>query len=682
MVADEMPRTPRGLSWKMRFSLVALGLAAAAATPRIARAGDGPHPARDAFVKAAGSGLTLRGSDFTMAGGNTYYLSYKSTFMVDDALDRASAQGFTTIRTWGAYDIGNQDGTGSVNGGGKADGVVYFQYWNGSAPAYNDGPDGLEHLDYVIYRAGQLGLKLVIPFVNNWTDFGGIDQYVAWLGGQYHDQFYTDPTIRGWYEAWISHLLERVNPLTGVAYKDDPTILAWELGNEPRCGGSVTDGFYPQSPACTTRTLIAWADDVSAFVKHIDPRHLLEVGDEGFYCTDPTSSDFTENCSQGVDTLAFARLRHIDMMSFHLYPVGWGKDVAWGTTWIQRHFEDARRLREPAVLGEYGLPDPTAHNPAYKTWADETVRENGAGSLVWMLTGLQDNGLPYPAGGFEVFCPSPVCTTLANLTAELKAGHALRFPPVADDDVATTLAGAAVTLSPLANDVAYDRSTIDPSTVDLDPATPGQQTTFVAASGAFSAAPDGTVTFTPATGFFGDATGSYVVDDSRGRASNAATLTVTVKGAILPIESFETGVDGWGPINATGQGTVAQTSAFATSGSFGLEVDSLANGWIGLNLTTTLDLTGKNHLLVDYEALAAPTSAAIAFKAGSGYTWCQTPDPSWGYFKANTSGTFDWDLSSLNCLGNPVPDLSQVHALWVYVSGPGTYAIDYIRAQQ
>ena len=35
-------------------------------------------------------------------------------------------------------------------------------------------------------------------------------------------------------------VLTRVNTVTGVAYRDDPTILGWELINEPRCDADPT----------------------------------------------------------------------------------------------------------------------------------------------------------------------------------------------------------------------------------------------------------------------------------------------------------------------------------------------------------------------------------------------------------------------------------------------------------
>jgi len=136
---------------------------------------------QEGFVTRQGTQLKLDGKPFKFYGSNNYYLMYQSRAMADDVFADAQAAGFSVLRTWAWLDIGNQDGSNSV--AGKANGV-YLQYWDpvANAPAYNDGPDGLERLDYVLYRARQSGIKLVLAFTNNWSDFGGMDQYVRWAG--------------------------------------------------------------------------------------------------------------------------------------------------------------------------------------------------------------------------------------------------------------------------------------------------------------------------------------------------------------------------------------------------------------------------------------------------------------------------------------------------------------------
>lgn len=629
---------------------------------------------KDGFVHRFGSKLVHKGRPFRLAGANNYYLMYKSPLMVDDVLETAAANDFNVIRMWGFIDIGNQDGSNSVHG--KADGQIYFQYWDGSGPAYNEGEDGLQYLDYAVYKAGQLGLKLIIPFTNNWSDFGGMDQYVRWAGGSYHDDFYTNPQIRQWYKDWIEYLLTRVNTYTGVEYRNDPTIMMWELGNEPRCKGS---GVYPSSPNCTTETLIEWADEMSTFIKTVDRRHLVSVGDEGFLCF-PDGDDWTDNCSEGGDSIAFAALPNIDMMSFHLYPDHWGKTPEWGSEWIEQHLREARRLHKPAYLGEFGLQDKSVRNPVYKEWTGIIANHWGAGALYWILSGIQDDGALYPDyDGFTVYCPSPVCTTFGNFADRLQR-YRFYFPPVADHDSAETEFDTPASLNPSANDIAYLWGDVAPESIDLDPATDGQQISVAVAGGTFELQVDYTVLFTPTPGFVGEAVATYTINDDFYRSSNEANLTVVVKPnptAGNTLFSFESGTEGWAPASwQTGAGATAQTSDFATDGSFGLQVVTQSGGWFGLNFPSPVDLSTKTKLLVDFQTLAAGTSSALALQVGESWDWCQSP---FGWVNPNTTTTVEFDLLSLGCI--IAPDLSDVKAMYLWFSGNGTFNMDAVRAE-
>jgi mannan endo-1,4-beta-mannosidase len=523
----------------------------------------------------------------------------------------------------------------------------------------------------------------VIPFVNNWNDFGGMDQYVRWrdisTGGHgtwYHDSFYTDPVIRGWYQGWISHLLNHTNALTGLKYKDDPTIMTWELGNEPRCQSA---GAYPRSADCTTNTLIQWADTMSTYIKQVDNKHLVSVGDEGFYCL-PNPTHWTESCGEGVDTVAFTALPNIDVMSFHMYPDYWGTDVAWGVDWIKSHFAAARALGKPAMLGEFGLKDKSMRNPNYKLWLDTVFQSRGAGALYWILSGIQDDGSLYPDyDGFTVYCPSPVCTTVANFGAQMAANKALVFPPVADDDVATTPFDTPASLASTLNDIAYGGATIVPGSLDLDPAVAGQQATVIVTGGSFAAALNGTITCTPTAGFVGKAVGSYVVQDSQARWSNVANLTVTVlpnPTAAIGLVSFETGTAGWG--SQGGAGTLSTSAAWASDGLQSLEINVTGEGWFGGALAAPVDVSGRTKVELDLQTLGAQTYRKLSIKVGDGFTWCEQNGGGDGNTPSGTVATLSIDLTNLTCPGG---DLTKLQAVNIYLQ-PGTFRIDNIRAER
>ena len=344
------------------------------------------------FVGRRGPNFTLRDDAFYFAGTNNYYLHYNSHFMIDDVLNNAVAMGLAVVRLWGFLD------------GNPANGFV-MQPTPGVYPEA-----GYERFDYTVWKAHQLGLKLVVALTNNWNDFGGMQQYVTWFGGTNHDEFYTNDKIKDAYKNYVRHFIHRKNRYTNRVLIEEPAIMTWELANEPRCQSDPTGD-----------TLLAWVHEMSSFIKSMDWRHLVAVGDEGFF-NDPGSTDYTYDGGSGVDWKRLIALPTIDYGTMHLYPQGWGKDEAWALQWIKDHLHGAHVARKPVVLEEYGWNDLTTRDAIYQAWLDTMYRGGGNGDQFWILTGLQDDGTLYPNyDGYRVTYPSSTASVISAHAAKMKA---------------------------------------------------------------------------------------------------------------------------------------------------------------------------------------------------------------------------------------------------------------------
>ncbi len=350
------------------------------------------------FVKRNGSAFELDGQPYRFAGNNSYYLFYKSHFMIDDLMETMQTNGIEVLRTWGF-----SDGTApyAKDGDGEA---------NGNEGCAFQPEQGLFHeptfvnFDYVLKSAGEHGVRLIVPLVNYWSDvdntndyqnaYGGMAQYLDWCGielqygedGKLQNKsaFYTNETVKSAYKAYVTHMLKRTNTLTGIAYKDDPTILAWELANEPRGqnGG-------------TCNALHAWIAEMSAHLRSLDTNHLIGIGDEGFL-NDAGSSDSYYNGYFGVDWEQNLALDTIDFGTVHLYPDHWEKDLEWAREWITNHVARANAIGKPVLFEEFGIRTNTAahRDLVYLEWTELFERDGGLGAdgtLVWMIAG-QVNG--------------------------------------------------------------------------------------------------------------------------------------------------------------------------------------------------------------------------------------------------------------------------------------------------
>ncbi|XXG78842.1 hypothetical protein AAC387_Pa09g0018 [Persea americana] len=354
------------------------------------------------FVGTSGTHFVKNGRPFYLNGFNAYWLMLKASKPserenVTSVFQEASSHGMKVARTWAFSDGGYSP----------------LQYKPGS---YND--EMFKGLDFVISEARRHGVYLILSLVNNYENFGGRKQYVQWAREQGQslssdDDFYRNPVVKSYYKNHVKAVLTRRNSITGVAYKDDPTIFAWELINEPRCQSDLSG-----------TTIQNWVTEMAAHVKSIDRNHLLEIGLEGFYGGSKSErNQINPGYQVGTDFLSNNQIPGIDFATIHLYPDQWlsGSNEqaqnAFLQRWLQAHIQDADSvLRKPLIITEFGKSSKVSgYSTSQRDFFSGTVyniiyasaRRGGscAGGLFWQL---MVQGMDNMSDGYEIiFAQSP-----------------------------------------------------------------------------------------------------------------------------------------------------------------------------------------------------------------------------------------------------------------------------------
>ena len=304
------------------------------------------------FVEVKGNEFQINDSHYKYIGCNYWYGGYlgaSNKERLNAELDFLSKQNVKNLRVFIC---------------GEGDSTYKYRIFPSIQPKqriYNE--DILKGFDYFLAEASKRNMKIVFVLNNNWEWSGGFGQYLEWAGygepplpktedwdwrnySKYIAQFYSCDSCIEWNNAWIRKVINRRNTFNGLNYKDDPTIMAWELSNEPRPMDTSATKFY-----------VNWVKSSAALIKSIDPNHLITIGTEGII-----STFYSEDIYSKVHSI-----KDIDYCTVHLWPKTWvwyngESDASVSDTtlkktrdYIEQHSKIAKNLNKPLVIEEFGL---------------------------------------------------------------------------------------------------------------------------------------------------------------------------------------------------------------------------------------------------------------------------------------------------------------------------------------
>jgi len=276
---------------------------------------------------------------------------FPDDFEISDILDGIRREGGRATRTF-SLSVFHPDDQGMP---------VYFS----GHRQYNE--EAFKCLDRILAFGHKYDVRMIIPFIasQSFKSVRGVDEFSA-LAGKPKGSFWTDPEQKADFKHFLDFILNRKNTVNGIVYKNDPAILAWQLGNEfgsyPGDRGLKYDEWSPK--------MLEWSLEMAAYIKKVDPNHLvMEAG--------------------GADREKLIADPNIDVISDHLYEY-WnkmsGKPFILGPLALESY--NQCKGKKPLIVDEFGLGTTENLRDLMKT-----IRESGiVGGLMWSIRSHRRDG--------------------------------------------------------------------------------------------------------------------------------------------------------------------------------------------------------------------------------------------------------------------------------------------------
>lgn len=344
-----------------------------------------PKPAEHSFIKVNADGQFVRdGKPYYFVGTNFWYGAILGSEgeggnreRLHKELDFLKSIGINNLRVLVGADGENGIKTRVEPSLQVAPGV------------YND--TILAGLDYFMNELRERDMTAVLYLNNSWEWSGGYSVYLQWSGHgdavvpavdgwpaymEYVKQFPQSDSAKALFANHVNYIVSRTNRYNQIKYVDDPTIMSWQIGNEPRA-------FSDENKEPFAR----WMADVAAQIKSLDPNHMVSSGSEGSW-----------GCE--MDMNLFEKIHadpNINYLDIHIWPYNWSwvkadslKELlprAKENTkkYIDDHMVIARKYSKPIVLEEFGFPRdgfsfskeaPTTARDEYYRYVFDLIRQD------------------------------------------------------------------------------------------------------------------------------------------------------------------------------------------------------------------------------------------------------------------------------------------------------------------